>query len=152
MKNNIQPLSGFTLIELIIGMAIIAIISGALWGNFFSSLSKGRDSRRKQDLESVAKALEIYYNDKKAYPTALPAFGETFVNSDNSAVIYMPKLPQDPAYPASSYCYPTIADGSSYKIYAKLENRSDPAILPTLAVCGSYSDYNYGISSQNITP
>ncbi|MCJ7740543.1 prepilin-type N-terminal cleavage/methylation domain-containing protein, partial [Candidatus Microgenomates bacterium] len=92
MKNNIQPLSGFTLIELIIGMAIIAIISGALWGNFFSSLSKGRDSRRKQDLESVAKALEIYYNDKKAYPTALPAFGETFVNSDNSAVIYMPKL------------------------------------------------------------
>ena len=141
---------GFTLLELIIAMSIIAILSTALWGNFFSSLSKGRDAKRKQDLDSITKALELYYNDNKAYPTALPPWGEPFYNINNTSVIYMQKLPADPASPNSVYCYPTTADGSNYKLYANLENRNDPKIIPTVS-CGSV-DYNYGISSQNTTP
>lgn len=141
--------SGFTLLEIIIAMAVIAIISGALWGNFFSSLSKGRDSRRKQDLQSVAKALELYYADTKAYPTALPSWGAPFANQSNTAVIYMQKLPGDPAYPNATYCY--TSPGALYKLYANLENTGDPVVFVTPVLCSTVY-YNYGISSQNTTP
>lgn len=150
---HMSHVSGFTLIEIIIVMALIAILATALWGNFFSSLAKGKDSRRKQDLDTIAKAVELYYTDNKAYP--LPTviqWGTAFSNSSNSMVIYMQKLPQDPGYPSSnSYCY--NSDGYYYKLYANLENPNDSKIIPTVA-CPPASNtyYNYGISSPNTTP
>lgn len=146
--NNQQ--SAFTLLELIIAMAIVAILSGALWGNFFTSITKGRDSRRKQDLDTIAKALELYYTDNRAYPTAFPGVGTPFVNPNNAQVVYLQKTPSDPAYPNATYCYPTIAAGTFFKMYANLENTSDPKIIPTIS-CGGVN-YNYGVSSANTTP
>ncbi len=140
---------GFSLIELIVAMSIIAIVSGALWGNFFSSVIKGRDSRRKQDLDSIARALELYYTDMKAYPTGLPPWGTSFTNPNNTSVIYMQKLPNDPMSPTYSYCY--VSDGSYYKLYANLQNTSDPKLLPALVSCQGVN-YNYGISSPNTSP
>lgn len=147
--NHLSIQSGFTLLEIIIAMAIVAIVSGALWGNFFSSLSKGRDSRRKQDVQAVAKALELYYADGRAYPTALPSWGAPFANQSNTAVIYMQKLPNDPAYPNATYCY--TSTGAFYKLYANLENKGDPAVFVTPVLCSTVY-YNYGVSSQNTTP
>lgn len=143
---------GLTLIELIIVMALIAILSTAIWGNFFTSLTKGRDSRRKQDLDAVTKSLELYYNDNRSYP--LPTiinWGAAFTNLSDSSVIYMQKLPVDPAYPNANYCY--ASDGTYYKIYANLENQNDPKIIPTVTCAPSPGvNYNYGISSPNTTP
>jgi len=147
---NLQLISGFSLIELILAMAIISILSVALWGNFFSSIIKGRDSRRKQDLESISKALELYYYDFKAYPTGLPSWGQSFSHPTKGSIIYMQKLPTDPIYPKYSYCY-TSTDGTYYKLYANLENTSDPKLLPALVSCNGVN-YNYGISSSNTTP
>ena len=146
-------LRGFTLIELLIVMSIIAILAGAIWGNFFTSLNKGRDSRRKQDLSQISKALELYYNDMKVYPTALPGGGTPFSNPNSSTVIYMQKIPSEPSGDNPAYCYPTTAAGESYQLYAKLENLEDPNIFPTPVTveCGG-EDYNYGISSPNTTP
>lgn len=142
--------SGFTLLELIIAMAIIAIIGGTIWGNFFPSMTKGKDSRRKQDLSSVAKALELYYYDNRAYPTAMPVWGTQFVNPGNSTVVYMQKLPTDPNYPGATYCYTTDSGGSYFKLYANLENLNDPMLIPTITCSGAH--YNYGIASPNASP
>ncbi len=143
---------GLTLIELLIVMSLIAILAAALWGNFFSSVNKGRDSRRKQDLDAISKSLELYYNDTKSYPVpTLINWGAPFTNPNNSTVVYMQKLPADPTYPSSTYCYDS--DGAYYKIYATLENKDDPKIIPTVA-CPPLSAtyYNYGISSPNVNP
>lgn len=143
--------SGFTLLELIIVMVIIAILASAIWGNFFTSLTKSRDSKRKQELDFIAKAMDLYYNDNKAYPTSLPGAGSPFVNPVVTGVIYMQKVPADPLYPVANYCYPTVAAGSNtFKIYANLENKLDVQIIPTVT-CNSVN-YNYGISSSNTTP
>lgn len=150
-SNSRRSRTGFTLLELIIAMAVIAIVTTALWGNFFTSLQKGRDNRRKQDIELVTKALELYYTDNRIYPTTLPAWGSTFANDNNVSVIYMQKLPTDPSYPNQNYCYTSDSTGSLYKIYANLENRNDPKAFVNTVLCGTVW-YNYGISSSNTTP
>jgi len=145
---------GFTILELIIVMAIMAIIASVLYSNFAGSLAKGRDSRRKQDLEGAAKALELFYGDFRSYPNPtlniLPTWGAPFANPTNTAVIYMQQMPVDPAYPDKTYCY-ISENGSNYKLYANLENLNDPKVFTTPVQCGTVY-YNYGISSQNTTP
>lgn len=144
-----QNNTGMTLIELMIVMALIAILATAIWGNFFTSLTKGRDSRRKQDLDAVSKSLELYYFDNKSYPLpTIIQWGSAFTHTTNSSVVYMQKLPADPSAPAYNYCYES--DGTYFKLYANLENTSDPKIIPTVTCAPSPGvNYNYGISSPN---
>lgn len=142
--------NGFTLIELLVGLAIISILAAVTWGNFSNTLIKGRDSRRKQDLAAIGKALELYYNDTKTYPTGVPGGATPFVNPGDSNVVYMQKVPSDPQSSSRQYCL-LSTDGTYYQLYTRLENANDPALLPTIT-CNLISGYNYGISSQNTTP
>ena len=144
--------TGFSLIELVIVMMILSVVSAAIWGNFLPSLTKGRDVRRKQDLDAISKALELYYTDNKSYPTPpLPDPGTNFTHPDDTSVIYMSKLPQDPSYPNATYCYTADSNGFYFKLYTNLENRNDPKIFITPVLCNTVY-YNYGISSVNTTP
>lgn len=59
---------GFTLIELMVAIAIVAIISSIGYISYASAQVTGRDSRRKQDLRSIASALEIYKQQIRHYP------------------------------------------------------------------------------------
>jgi prepilin-type N-terminal cleavage/methylation domain-containing protein len=69
-----KKIKGFTLIELIVVMAILAIITGGLLGNFVNSQKKGRDARRRSDLKQVQNALEAYANDHNGlYPETTDA-------------------------------------------------------------------------------
>ncbi|PIP15252.1 hypothetical protein COX47_00635, partial [Candidatus Roizmanbacteria bacterium CG23_combo_of_CG06-09_8_20_14_all_35_49] len=54
----------FTLIELLLVIIILGVLATLIIGNFFTSLKKGRDARRKGDLEQIQRALEMYYEDK----------------------------------------------------------------------------------------
>jgi prepilin-type N-terminal cleavage/methylation domain-containing protein len=59
---------GFTLIELLVAVAIIAIISAIGFASYSQAQILGRDAKRKQDLRSIATALELYYQSNKTYP------------------------------------------------------------------------------------
>src|SRR3990167_11030107 len=54
---------GFTLIELLVVIAIIGILASFAIASFTSAQAKGRDSRRKADLDAVSKALELNKSD-----------------------------------------------------------------------------------------
>ena len=160
---------GFSLIELIIVIAILGILAGMMSGNFFSSLRKSRDAKRKTDLENVKHALELYYNDYKKYPVAVDNkisvdgssgidWGNKF--EDEKGTLYMQKLPEDPK--ASSdykYYYAADTEGTYSKLYACLENDQDfqrkrdgysDASCDWCTIDGDYC--NYGISSPNTSP
>ncbi len=158
---------GFTLIELLIVIVILGVIASLITGNFITSLKKGRDARRKGDLEQIQRALEMYYEDKRAYPTQ--AIGSGFVFSSeflDSGKTYMKKVPNDPVSGKDyKYVYDAVNDG--YKLYACLENNQQ--ILPyssALAPAGGFActtdcfaqdgstaiDCIWGISSSNVSP
>lgn len=60
--------TGFTLIELLVTITIISIISAIGFTTYTNAQIAGRDGRRKQDLRSIATALELYYQENKYYP------------------------------------------------------------------------------------
>lgn len=149
--------SGFTLIELLVAMAILGILATIGFGNFQSTQIKARDVTRKSDLATIAKSLEAYANDARTYPTSdgngniicqppgtTCPWGQAFTNG---LTIYTAKLPKDP----SGFSYRYDSTGSSYSLYAHLENTNDPALTVfTPAVSCGAGDCNYKITSSNI--
>jgi prepilin-type N-terminal cleavage/methylation domain-containing protein len=68
----------FTLIELLIVVAIIAILAAIAVPNFLEAQTRAKVSRFMADLRSCATALEAYFVDHNAYPApdSVPAVGE----------------------------------------------------------------------------
>jgi len=60
--------SAFTLIELLIVVAIIAILAAIAVPNFLEAQTRSKVSRAKADLRSMATALEAYAVDNNNYP------------------------------------------------------------------------------------
>lgn len=59
---------GFTLVELLIVIAIIGILASALLVSLNGARQSARDARRIADLKQVQSALELYYNKCGYYP------------------------------------------------------------------------------------
>ena len=137
---------GFTLVELLVVIAILSILSTLGIANFQSAKIKARDITRKSDLQTISKSLEAYVNDHRQYPpdTEL-VWGQPF--TDSNGTIYTATLPADP----SSYDYVYTTTGSSYVLYAYLENSNDPARIESgIAVdCKPAVKCNYKITSTN---
>jgi len=91
--------SGFTLIELIVVVAIIAVLSTILFGFLGDSKIKARDTKRVSDIKEIQLALEVYHSVNKKYPSGLPELKtggfipEVPVAPPNSTYIYVPLGP-----------------------------------------------------------
>lgn len=59
---------GFTIIELLIVIAIIAILAGLVLNNFQGAQAKARDTGRVTDINNIHSKLEEFYNENGAYP------------------------------------------------------------------------------------
>jgi prepilin-type N-terminal cleavage/methylation domain-containing protein len=95
MKNSSK---GFTLIELIVVMAIIAVLAGMSLFALPGARSSARDGRRQGDLQQIAAALEIYKADFDQYPSGLPAPGLPLQNGGNTYIQSMPGEPLGGGY------------------------------------------------------
>ena len=59
---------GFTLVELLVVVAIIGVISSIAVGNLVNALDKGKQKRTMSDLHSIGEAIEAYHIDHASYP------------------------------------------------------------------------------------
>ncbi|MBU1200490.1 type II secretion system GspH family protein [Patescibacteria group bacterium] len=110
MKNK----KGFTLLELLVVIGIIAILVSLATVAYTSAQKKSRDSRRQADLKAVQSALEVYYSEHSyVYPTTCSSAGAYLKSA----------WPVDPVGVAP-YIYSDAAGKclvASYCICAKLE-------------------------------
>jgi len=74
-SNNFSQKRGFTLIELIVVVGIIALLTSVIVVSLSASRLKARDGGRKFQVQEILKALELYYSDNGIYPTYGAASG-----------------------------------------------------------------------------
>lgn len=68
MLSKLRKQDGFTIIELLIVIAIIGILATLVLTNFSSAQAKGRDSVRQNDIGALSRSLELYHTENGAYP------------------------------------------------------------------------------------
>lgn len=61
--------SGFTLIELLVVISIIGLLASVVLVSLNGARAKSRDAKRISDMNQMAKAMELYFNDYNTYPT-----------------------------------------------------------------------------------
>ena len=61
---------GFTLVELMVVVAIIALIAAVIIPNYVHARAQAAVAQTQANLKQIATALELYYGDNQAYPRA----------------------------------------------------------------------------------
>jgi len=100
-----QTSFGFTLIELLIVLVIIMVIVSITIPNYFGLQNRARDERRKADIATLVRAMELYKAENSHYPEGIPNSARNdWSDSDLSPKDYIQKfgtftdgsLPVDP--------------------------------------------------------
>lgn len=129
---------GFTLIEVLIVVAIIGILASVAIVGLGPIQRRGRDSRRISDLRNIQNGLELYFNRCGFYPSVADCGGATPAYSDvdfagmksaiqGTASLGVRVIPNDPL-PASTYGYKSASPGTAYVLSATLEDGSNSAL------------------------
>ncbi len=157
MKNK-----AFTLIEIMVVIAIIATLSALIYASFNSTRSRSRDQKRVSDVHEIQLVLEQYFNRNHFYPIQL----QDLVTAKFIASIPTPPS-IEPAYhyfpiaqtptnqPGSQYCtsyhlWTTLEASSSY-LFSKRGFSSAP--LPTgLYLCTGGNSAEGIDASSNANP
>jgi len=119
---------GFTLLELIVVIAIISILSTIGINSFTAAQRRSRDAKRMTDIREIQTALEQYYSIcGYLYPTLIPGGFYNSINCPAPPISIMPMVPVDPKPPSMTpyYCQ-TTCDGSIYTVCAALEAGTSP--------------------------
>lgn len=117
VRTTKRPLTGFTIIELLVVISIIGLLSSVVLASLQSARAKARDAQRIQAMNELRKALFLYYDANGEYPVPLsgaactnPAVNSTDCTSFNGwyapgagttlaslLAPYLPSMPVDPA-------------------------------------------------------
>lgn len=136
---NPQKNSGFTLIELMVAISIIALLSAIGLTVFSQAQIAARDGKRLADMQEVQKALEQYYAVNQTYPAA-PGSGNVkdLTGAANSFLTYFQNTapPADPniALSGSEYKYYACASPVGYNICSRMENCSGKCNMTTTSL------------------
>lgn len=87
--------SAFTLIELLIVVAIIGILAAIAIPNFLNAQIRAKTSRAKADMRTIALGIETYYVDWNQYPMNDGRYGTTPVGL-TTPIQYFTLKPRDP--------------------------------------------------------
>ena len=78
---------GFTLMEMVIVLAIIGVLAAIVAPSVMQALTRAREAALAEDLKIMRKLIDDYYGDRGAYPPSLKALTENG---------YLRAIPGDP--------------------------------------------------------
>jgi type II secretion system protein G len=141
--------AAFTLIELLIVVAIIAVLAGIAVPKFLEAQSRSKVSRMKADMRSIATALESYAVDFNTYPAPSNENGGIILSSApidwyrtripkilTTPVVYIASMPDDVFFGEhgetelihySTRDYAVAAEGNDLSFLALTEQMIGPA-------------------------
>ena len=127
---------GFTLVELMIVITVIAILATIAIVSFTRVQKQARDTKRKAEIRSMTTALQAYYTEKQTYPNVSPVTPGTpqvasvALTALTTPVNYMSTVPTAPLGSTGTnnldYTYITDTDGFKYGLCVMLETPKDP--------------------------
>lgn len=139
--NKASQKRGFTLVEILIVVAIIATLASVALVGLGPVQRSGRDTRRISDLRQVQNGVELYYAKCGYYPgdaqkdtdcSGFTSIGGSKAGWDTltaalvDSSLGVSKVPNDPRS-GESYVYGSTT-GSSYVLGATLENVNSPQL------------------------
>lgn len=140
---------GFSFVELIVSVTILAIISTIWFISYSSYLWDSRDSQRKSDMQQISSALKVYKQKKWYYPHPWEYF-EIIYNSqvvayqwrfdDNVRLNTIDRLPLDPKIKIP-YFYSVTKTKQEFELAWTLENEDNSMAL----VNGTYKSVSVNI-------
>ena len=154
LRNTLkQAQKGFTIIELLIVIAIIGILAGLVLNNFQGAQAKARDTQRRTDINNIHAKLEEFFNEENSYPIsftqadlagidagALTDTDDITIEPTNATASTKPADPYTATKPdedagESQYTYAAYEctgatatdDCAKYVLYSWVERPDDPA-------------------------
>ncbi|MEW6234988.1 MAG: prepilin-type N-terminal cleavage/methylation domain-containing protein [Candidatus Omnitrophota bacterium] len=94
----------FTLIELLIVVAIIGVLAAIAVPNFLNAQLRAKITRAYSDMEAIAKCLDMYNLDRNSFPTSnyVERYPTRPFRRLTTPIAYLSSFPQDPFRQGSS--------------------------------------------------
>lgn len=120
--------SGFTLIEIMVVVAVIALLGAMLAPTLFNKLQQAEQTRVAQDIRAIESALKFYRLDNYRYPTQAQGL-DALLNAPADAQNnwngpYLDTVPLDPWGQAYYYSYPST-HGQDFDVYSLGADRQE---------------------------
>lgn len=118
---------GFTIIELLVVLAVIALISSLIFVQMQQARSRARDAEREEEIKTIQSALALYVVSNSLYPV----YTGVLTGSDpvSLALVGSNSLSQVPMDPINDgnfkYSYES-SNGTAYELTYYLETDSIP--------------------------
>ncbi|MGI8907509.1 MAG: type II secretion system protein [Candidatus Sumerlaeaceae bacterium] len=132
----------FTLVELLMTVAIIAILAAIAIPTLLEAQTRSKVARAKNDERVIAGALETFHADHRRYPEVIPApedidtGGAWLLKPLTTPVAYLTSLPADPFLPSREPEVLMPPEGRKTYHYSSYPIPPDPAHVWSLGSNG----------------
>ena len=116
-----KPQSGFTLIEIMVVVVILAVLGALVVPKILENVDKARVTRAQSDIRAIQTALDLYRLDNFKYPTTEQGLQALVTQPTDPSITnyrsggYLSALPKDPWNNPYQYVSPG-ANGRDYDI------------------------------------
>lgn len=139
--------------EIMVSIAIIALLTGIIAANLSGSKSKARDSQRVSDIGQIQLSLSLYYDRCGQYPATLSTSASTGCPSGVTLGTFISSVPTPPAgasQTAYDYVLQTLSSTNvNYVLHATME-KPNVATQKGLSALPSWVSGNPFTCSSNV--